>query len=120
MCRTENPRRYPRATASPTSRTAIAGSLSTIIPRLCPRQRDSRSRNRIEWIRADQPKRGLQVARQGHTTASGPTETSVRARTESGYWFQVHHEPELGRLHDRQVARFLAFEDAADINANLT
>src|SRR5437870_5216811 len=57
---------------------------------------------------------------QMRATALGPTETSVRARTESGYWFQVHHEPELGRLHDRQVARFLAFEDAADINANLT
>ena len=33
---------------------------------------------------------------------------------------EVDHQLELGRLHDRQVGRLLAFEDAAGIDAELT
>ena len=33
---------------------------------------------------------------------------------------EVDHELELGRLHNRQISRLLAFEDASGINAGLT
>ena len=44
----------------------------------------------------------------------------ARSRPSAFGGLEVDDKLELGRLHDRQVGRFSAFENAANIDANLT